>query len=336
MSRNRHETGDTPGQDSFLDILANITGILIILVMVMGVRAGRAPLDTVAEASPEDQQQLHNALAAEQSLREEVLEMSNEAARLEQEALARGKYRHVLAATKIEMEQALADRRKQLDADRQAAFDLQQKLSEAQGTLDTLNRQRAAAETAEPETVVIESYPTPISRTVHGDEAHFQIRNGGVTRVPMKALLDRLEGELEQKKERLRDSAVYTDTVGPIGGFRMRYTFRRREIRQETGYGVAHVATVVELALAEFLPLSDDPAESIDEALGAGSEFRSVLSQLRPGRTTVTLWIYPHEFDAFRRLRKELYHLGFAVAARPLPRDVPISASPDGTRSAAQ
>ena len=336
MNRTRHDTADAPGQDSFMDILANITGILIILVMVMGVRAGRAPVEVATAVSPEEHDRLRTALATEASLRNEVLELNATAARLQQEALARGRQRLALAATKIEMEQELAARRAELDADQQAALDLSRKLAEARGTLATLNRQRVAAETAQPETIVIESYPTPISRTVHGDEVHFQLRDGGATRVPMKELIEQLEREVDRKKDQLRQSAVYTDTLGPIDGFRMRYTLRRRDVGHETGYGVAHIGSVVQLALAEFLPVADYPAEPIDAALRPDSDFRETLASVRPGRTTVTLWTYPSEFGTFRRLRKELYHLGFAVAARPLPEGAAISGSPDGTRSVAQ
>ena len=40
---------DAPGQDSFLDIVANLVGILIILVMVIGARA----TDAMVEAAPD-------------------------------------------------------------------------------------------------------------------------------------------------------------------------------------------------------------------------------------------------------------------------------------------
>ncbi|MDZ7620135.1 MAG: hypothetical protein U1E05_24300 [Patescibacteria group bacterium] len=336
MSRHRHDSADTPGQDSFLDILANITGILIILVMVMGVRAGRAPADAVATASPADHEGLRNALAAEKSLRDDVLEMAAEATRLEQAALAKKNYRLALAATKIEMEQELATQRTQLDSDRQAALDLQAKLSEAEGSLEESRRRLAAAENTQPETIVIESYPTPISRAVHGDEVHFQLRDGGVARVPMKELVNLLEREARGKMNQLLDSSVVTDTAGPIDGFRVRYTLRRRDVGHDTGYGVAKVGSVVELALAEFIPTANCSAEPLEAALRPNSEFRRLLADARPGRTTVTLWTYPSEFGAFRRLRKELYHLGFTVAARPLPEGAAISGSPDGTRSAAQ
>lgn len=41
MRRDDNNTGELPGQDSFLDIVANIVGILILLVMVVGLRAAQ-------------------------------------------------------------------------------------------------------------------------------------------------------------------------------------------------------------------------------------------------------------------------------------------------------
>ena len=41
MKRPREDQAEAPGQDSFLDVVANLVGILIILVMVVGAQAGR-------------------------------------------------------------------------------------------------------------------------------------------------------------------------------------------------------------------------------------------------------------------------------------------------------
>ena len=71
-------------------------------------------------------------------------------------------------------------------------------------------------------------------------------------------------------------------------------------------------------------------------ALRPSSRFRTALSGFHPARATVTIWTYPDSFAEFRRLKKELYQLGFATAARPLPHDVPIGGSPQGTKSAAE
>ena len=52
-------------------------------------------------------------------------------------------------------------------------------------------------------------------------------------------------------------------------------------------------------------------------ALEPNSEFRATLSKILPGRTTITIWVYPDGFEAFRQIRKELYRLNYAIAARP-------------------
>ena len=41
--------------------------------------------------------------------------------------------------------------------------------------------------------------------------------------------------------------------------------------------------------------------------------------ECNPTHYTITFWIYPDSFDDFNRVRKELYQLGYSVAARPMP-----------------
>ena len=48
---------DEPGQDSFLDIVANLVGILIILVMVIGVRAKGAWVESASHEAAEKSRQ---------------------------------------------------------------------------------------------------------------------------------------------------------------------------------------------------------------------------------------------------------------------------------------
>ena len=51
MRRRQKPNLEGPGQDSFLDIVANLVGILIILVMVVGVRAKDAMVQAETEAN---------------------------------------------------------------------------------------------------------------------------------------------------------------------------------------------------------------------------------------------------------------------------------------------
>ena len=51
MARYKHTDIDTAGQDSFLDVVTNIVGILIILVMVVGGRVQQIILSAVPPSS---------------------------------------------------------------------------------------------------------------------------------------------------------------------------------------------------------------------------------------------------------------------------------------------
>ena len=83
-------------------------------------------------------------------------------------------------------------------------------------------------------------------------------------------------------------------------------------------------------------PVADNLGETVNEAMRPNSQFRLALANRRAKDATITLWTYPDSFDDFRRVKKELYRLGFPVAARPLPEGVPISGSSSGSKSTAE
>jgi len=100
----------------------------------------------------------------------------------------------------------------------------------------------------------------------------------------------------------------------------------------ETG----RAGSYVQLTKWELIPVSGQLGETLEEAIQNDSTFRSRLSLLSPRDYTLTLWVYNDSFEEFRALRKELYHLGYSIAGRPLPEGVPIGGSPHGTKSAAE
>jgi hypothetical protein len=148
-------------------------------------------------------------------------------------------------------------------------------------------------------------------------------------------LLERFKADVRRQMYKLMDLPELTDTVGPEGGFRLRYTMERRDVSVETQVRTGQGA-YVQLKQYTLIPTSSELGEPIQTALAEGSEFGQRLAGLRPGKTTITVWVYPDSFAAFRQLRKDLYGRGFAVAGRPLPDGVPIGGSPGGTKSAAE
>ena len=183
---------------------------------------------------------------------------------------------------------------------------------------------KAAAEVDASAPVQLESYPTPLGRTVAGQEIHFQLRNHRIVYVPLHELLSKAQEDLATHRHRYLDEGdELTQTYGPMEGFTMHLLIRRKE----------HVRFA-----CEFIPESQQPlGETIEEALASpNSQFRLRLDGRKPAQTTITIWVYPDSFAEFRHVKKELFLMGFATAARPLPENQFIVASNAGSQSSAE
>ena len=332
----RNET-DAPGHDSFLDIVANMVGILIILVMVVGVRVKNSPLvAAIGAAGPKEDRELEKDLATETSLKSDVLRVANETRVVDHETLLQTRRRDLLATAVAALERQIQSRREQMDAQSRRRFDRARSLAESHRRLEQIEQEKARAEQDESRPTVVESYPTPLSRTVDDREAHFQLRAGRIVYVPLEELLDQLRRAFERKKYQLRDRTEYVDTLGPLGGFRLKYILVRHDIPPEMAVELGYGGQIIRLRRATFIPVAGQLGETVDDALAEGSQFRAALAKFRPGRHIVTIWSYGDSFADFRKINKELYLLGFGVAARPLEDGEFISGSPEGSKSAAQ
>ncbi len=336
MHRRSQDNTDAPGHDSFLDVVANMVGILIILVMVVGVRVKNTPVTAATSSDTSTDQQLQADLATERSLHREVLEVADQIRAVERETLQRSLQRDATAMIVETLGQKIESQREQMDAESQGDFDRARSLSQSKARLEQLKRDRASAERARAEPILIESYPTPLSQTVDQHEAHLQLRGGHVAFIPLDALVAMLKEDAQQKKYQLMDLPELTNTVGPIGGFRLRYTLRRHDISPEMAMMSGRAGSFARMERWTLIPVSSQLGETVEAALAQGSLFRQALAELRPGRDTITIWTYPDSFASFRHLKKELFHLGFSTAGRPLPEGTPISGSPQGSKSAAQ
>ena len=134
---------------------------------------------------------------------------------------------------------------------------------------------------------------------------------------------------------RLREHGQMEGSVGPIDGFRLLYRVQLTQVAVPTRSGIDQVRPVVDEKY-EYVPTTTLIGEPIEQAVSANSNLLRALRGSSPGTTTVTIWTYPDSFAEFRVLKKALFDLGFAAAGRPLPAGEVISASPSGTRSAAQ
>ncbi len=328
-----------PGQDSFLDVLTNLVGILVILVILVGLRAAKSPVRLPEGLSPEEEKLLADLAgdqAKVQALRADVLRLADQIDQVQQAIAVRNQQRVLLATAAAAARQELEAQRATLDEKKRREFQLRHALAEAQAEIEHWTKLLQQPNTPPEHVQLLYHSPTPLSRTVDEHEAHFQLRGGRIVFVPMRQIVEAVKADAQTKQDKLRQLSEITETIGPIGGFRVQYEFEKKEVALSGPNQAGLVATVASLRYLMLLPVRAEMGETIDEALQPNSEFRRVLAQFPPRRSTVTVWTYPDSFLEFRRLKEALAQQGYATAARPLPEGVPISASPAGTKSAAE
>lgn len=122
MRRKTPDPSEGPGQDSFLDIVANLVGILIILIMVIGARA----TDAMVEVVPADQQELDEppvdvdaAKAAAQAVEQDIRDLDLKIKRQDLEIAFRRKERDKFLQLATALEESLQQRRGQLSEEQQ-------------------------------------------------------------------------------------------------------------------------------------------------------------------------------------------------------------------------
>ena len=337
MSRRRAEH-EAPGKDSFLDVVANVVAILIILVMVVGSQAKQAAVaqQIAKRASTDNESPRIDTSAAEAAATAVEVSVHDLDHKIQQQSLAaamKAKERERIQLLVTVAEQRLAEHRNQLDQTERAKYDLQEQLIGSRGELAKLSA--ATATLTKPPPTVLQHLPTPMAKTVFGTEIHFRLLGGRLAYVPWDEMLAQLKADAPKHVDKLRDSPRVELSLPVVAGFGVRYILRRNEVQMQTRIGTA-TQSRVELEKLYFIDAEPNLGVPLAEALQPGSEFRSRIGERKPQNTTVTVWVYPDSFDQFRDLKAELFKLGYLTAGRPLPEGHPIGGAPDGSRSSAE
>ena len=345
MRRGNDSAAELPGQDSFLDIVANIVGILILLVMVVGVRASKeADVAVKEQAAPKPQpavdepaeETVRAAYAEAQTTQGQVADLVKRFVGVRQEALLRDEERMGMVTYLAAFEQELEERRELLDEQTKRDFDARRKLNEAQATLDEMTREQIALLSQAPEVEEVESLPTPLAQLVEGKRLHLRLHRGHVAYVPLEALMDEFAEHADTRLWELQDRNQTVVTVGPLHGFRLRIHVRKSRFAGASASGGTRQGWVTFPTLFELLPVSDQLGEPVEQAILPNSDLWQRLREHPPENWTITVWTYPGSFNEFRTLKRVLYEAGYATAGRPLPEGKLIAGSPNGTRSAVQ
>ncbi|MCC6492562.1 MAG: hypothetical protein IT424_06030 [Pirellulales bacterium] len=336
-----------PGQDSFIDVVCNMVGILIILVMIVGVRASRAvtaPPDAAAAphaAAPADEatrRQIEQEASAVAVVEREIEQAARDVVDLAAQGTLADARRQQLTLVKATVEQAIDQRRSQLDDQGRRQFDVQRDIAAAEIKLHELEQQRMAALAEPTEVEQIQCVPTPLARTVTGEEIHVRLKHGLLAVVPVDALLAEIERRgAHYIRNNLKERNQAEDVFGPIDGFRMRLSVERLESADLPGTAPTAVAQRTQLALqGVFLPTGDRLGQAVEQALLPGSPLMAAIRAKRSASPAVVVWVYPDSYSELRTIKRAMWDAGMPLAIRPLTASQPIIFSTAGTRAAAQ
>ncbi|MEO8271248.1 MAG: hypothetical protein ABI557_16115 [Aureliella sp.] len=320
----RHAEDASVGEDSFLDTIANLVGIMIILVVVVGSKTkidAEAYGRELAEKAPPVE--LDEPVREVRALQQSLLDMQDQQRAYDLENAYRKLERDNILAQVILAREAVENHLKTLDSDKRTNIEQEQKLETLQTKLKEMTEKMGAAEETKRPKIVLEHLPTPMAKTVFHREMHVKLQNNRVSVIPWDRLVDTLKQQVPLAARRNASRNSLEDTLGPIGGWMMKYR-------------MLTVPGGMELDRFELEPVTTDEDEPLEQACAPSGRLYMELASRNPSETVVTVWIYPESFDSFRNLKVYLFEQGFLSAARPMPNGLRIGASPSGNRSSAQ
>jgi hypothetical protein len=341
------EDDSLPGQDSFIDVVCNMVGILIVLVMIVGVKASSGDAEPAAAATAAsvkptepDASTLAELQATERAALEAAEEIETSVGKIKdlsvQSALIEAR-REELALMREAVEKDIANRRGKLNDKDQRQFDVQREIADAEIKLHKLTQEQISLMSQKSDVEQIECVPTPLAKTVTGEEIHARLRHGQLAVVPADELFNEVSRRgADHLRNGLRDRNGAEDVFGPIDGFRMRLSVERYDaaVPGESPLAEPHRPTIVMQGV--FLPTSEDIGQPVEQALLPDSQFMRALRAKRSATPAVTIWVYPDSYNELRTLKRAMWEAGVSLAVRPLADGQPIIFSTAGTKSAAQ
>ncbi len=318
MRRGDENDDEIPGGDSFMDIVANIVGILVLLVVVVGVRAGRdvvMPPEVISddvEAIASLESKLEEQLRQVRREQSEIAQLTGKVASTLGEVERREAVREAAVLYNTKLRAELDEARNALSDDDQRSLQDHNEIAQAQLTLDRLTREQVALSAVEPapEAKVVEVAPTPIVDGKVDQTISFRLQNDRLVYVPTTELTDLLRAKLNAPIVRSPTETVVTkERVGPVEGF-----VGEADIGWSVRSNGAQVAVRRELdrfVLREVTPLRGEEPE---QALAPGGYVRSRIDLLDPELHVIEIFVYGDSFDTAPEVIQQLRERGFRVA----------------------
>lgn len=336
MARNRStdSSAEVSGGESFLDIVANIVGILILLVLIVGVRISTVPLSSDDGAASPSEPLLTAAMVNEQAdaaqiLGRDVAQLASRAGYLQAVAADRDRERNELATYMAAVEEELTNQKSRLSAEDGKRMQVRAELTSVKFELDRLDKRKIGLLTSEVAPVRVVHTPTPIVRKSSKNSMHLRVEGGKVDVVPFEQLIDQVK---RNAKDVLRSANAHGGVarLGRIGNYECFFT---AIVERKT---VSAGPVLVMHQEGEFRPTVPLPGMAISQAIQPGSPFMDLLRSNPPTKSVVTLWMYNDSAADSKQLHDMLRERGYAIDSRFLPTGAHIGFASNGTSTQTQ
>lgn len=342
--------------DSFLDVVANVVGIIIKLILVAwvgartykGIEIPEMPIPSltnqISSKQPEIKDPLSEAIAEKVKEKQKVIALlTGRTHKINEmvttEPFINGKIYELNKSLKslLEEEEKMTSKLKESESnEKNQVISLSQVKKRTEDLNDEINNFK---KTKGPKNEL--KYKTPVSRTLQSEELIFECRNGRITPVDIGTMLEEISGKMQELGEKLRKQWELEELSQNYGAFKLRYTIEREKtgIEMATPNSLPDDRSNFRFALTGWVLESLDPdrGETLEQALKPDSEFMKIINSLDHNQTAVTFCVYPDSFGIYRRVRDLIHEKQIVVAGRPLNFDAPIAMSvKKGTASRGQ
>ena len=356
MQHGEDEDDALPGQDSFIDVVCNMVGILIVLVMIVGVRATGANTPTPASApvsataapaaakivmAPADAEllrKLQDTKARADHAELEIADAAGQMLDLEAQSILVEARREQLTLVKAAVEQDIAERRAKLSDEGQKKFDVQREIAESEIKLHQLTQEQVSLVSTSTEVEKVVCVPTPIAKEVTGEEIHVRLKHGLLAVLPTDELLAEVERRgVDYIRNSLNHRNQAEEVYGPIDSFRMRFFVARRQAESLPGAPRTMGQEPARIFLRfTFEAVAEQIGQPIEQAMLPDSKFMRKLGSKRTANPAVIAWVYADSYAELRTLKREIWKAGLPLGVRPVVNDQPIIFVTGGSRIVAQ
>ena len=322
------------GQDSFLDLVSNIVGILIILVMVAAIRAQYSSANIADDQTLDDLNTKYQALQTKEetatALRGNIEELEMQQAIIKEQIYLQSEEYATLFDFMTSVRAAIDLAAEEKSQTFKEKIEYQRQLMETNAKLEQIDKAKTYLRQIRPQATVLENIPTPLSQIVETKEIHLRLLGGRVVHVPLDELELQLRRHISEERYHYYKQKASVGKIGPIDNFELEFLL---ETRDDPMRGITQIG----LQYGEVRPVSEPQGQPVRQALASPqSEFRRKLLTFQKNIYTVTVWVYPDSFEEYQELKKFLHEQGYSVAARPMTMGNPIGISPYGTKSSTQ